>query len=70
LRSAGRLEEVREDLAARAAIDLIAVAAKPIPLAQAQAREQLWTPAKAGEAAGGTSDEPAVAPARLWTPDR
>jgi trigger factor len=70
LRSAGRLEEVREDLAARAAIDLIAVAAKPIPLAQAQAREQLWTPAKAGEAASGTSDEPTAAPARLWTPDR
>jgi trigger factor len=70
LRSAGRLEEVREDLAARAAIDLIAAAAKPIPLAQAQAREQLWTPAKAGEAASGTSDEPAAAPARLWTPDR
>jgi trigger factor len=70
LRSAGRLDEVREDLAARAAIDLIAAAAKPIPLAQAQAREQLWTPAKAGEVASGTSDEPAAAPARLWTPDR
>jgi trigger factor len=70
LRSAGRLEEVREDLAARAAIDLIANAAKPIPLAQAQAREQLWTPAKAGEAVSGASEEPAGTPARLWTPDR
>jgi trigger factor len=70
LRSAGRLEEVREDLAARAAIDLIAAAATPIPLAQAQAREQLWTPAKAAEAASAAAEEPAGAPARLWTPDR
>jgi trigger factor len=70
LLSAGRLEEVREDLAARAAIDLIAAAAKPIPLAQAQAREQLWTPAKADAAAQAGAEEPAGAPGRLWTPDR
>ena len=70
LQSAGRLEEVREDLAARAAIDLIAAAAKPIPLAQAQAREQLWTPAKADAAAQAGAEEPAGAPGRLWTPDR
>ncbi len=70
LRGAGRLEEVREDLAARAAIDLIAVAAKPIPLAQAQAREQLWTPAKAGDGTSAASEGTAGAPARLWTPDR
>jgi trigger factor len=68
LRRGGRLEEVREDLAARAAIDLIAAAAEPIPLAQAQAREALWTPAKAAEAASGAAGEPAAAPARLWTP--
>ncbi len=68
LRGAGRVEEVREDLAARAAIDLIAAAAKPIPLAQAQAREQLWTPAKAAEASSGVGDAPAAPPARLWTP--
>ncbi len=67
LRSAGRLEEVREDLAARQAIDLLAAAAKPIPLAQAQAREQLWTPEKAaGKPAG--AQKGADAPARLWTP--
>jgi trigger factor len=71
LRSAGRVEEVREDLAARQAIDLIAAAAKPIPLAQAQAREQLWTPAKADEStSAGAEGEQAGAPARLWTPDR
>jgi len=68
LRSAGRLEEAREDLAARQAIDLIAAAAKPIPLAQAQAREQLWTPAKAEQEAIAAGAHAPAAPARLWTP--
>jgi trigger factor len=67
LRSSGRLDEAREDLAARQAIDLIAAAAKPIPLAQAQAREQLWTPDKAEQAAAGAEGAQA-APGRLWTP--
>jgi trigger factor len=70
LRRAGRADEVREDLAAREAIGVIADAAKPIPLAQAQAREQIWTPGKEKEAAPGAANEPAAAPARLWTPDR
>jgi trigger factor len=65
LRAGGRLEELREDLAARKAIELIAERAKPISVAQAQAREQLWTP--------GLKDEPepaGAAPAggKLWTP--
>jgi trigger factor len=67
LRSSGRLEEAREDLAARQAIDLIAGAAKPIPVAQAQAREQLWTPEKAEQAAVAVEGAPA-GPGRLWTP--
>ena len=67
LRSSGRLDEVREDLAARQAIDLIAEAAKPIPIAQAQAREALWTPEKEGAAVAGAADA-AGEPARLWTP--
>jgi trigger factor len=72
LRSAGRMDEVREDLAARQAIDLVAAAAKPIPLAQARAREQLWTPEKAQQAAAVATapDDSGDAPARLWTPDR
>jgi trigger factor len=69
LRTAGRLEEVREDLAARQAIDLIAESAKPIPIAQAQAREQLWTPEKEGAAVAGAEADKGQA-ARLWTPDR
>ncbi len=77
LRDSGRLEELREDLAARQAIDLIAAEAKPIPLEQAQAREKLWTPEKEEQAAsGGDPADPsspppaAAAPGRLWTPDR
>jgi trigger factor len=69
LRKAERLEEVREDLAARQAIEVIASAAKPIPLAQAEAREKLWTPEKGPEEGSG---EPAgaVEAGGLWTPDR
>jgi trigger factor len=69
LSTAGRLEEVREDLAARQAIDLVADAAKPIPLAQAQAREALWTPEKASVEPAGAA-EASTPPARIWTPDR
>ena len=44
LKSAGRLDDLAEELAARRAIDLIAEEAKPISAGQAKAREQLWTP--------------------------
>jgi trigger factor len=67
LRSSGRLEELREDLAARMAIELIGERSKPISVAQAQAREQLWTPEQAGEAQEAGVGEPA---GKLWTPDR
>lgn len=60
LAKAGRLDGVRQDVAARQAVELIAQEAKPIPWEQAQAREKLWTPDSEGEEsdAGG----------RLWTP--
>ncbi len=58
LRENGRDEMVREDIRVRKAIDVVAEQAKPIPIGQAEAREQLWTPEKEREAAGG-----------LWTPD-
>ena len=69
LRNSGQLEDLREDLAARQAIEAIAEAAKPIPLAQAQAREKLWTPEKAASE-GREGQGAASAPARLWTPGR
>jgi trigger factor len=60
LDKAGRLDDLREDLAQRAAIDLLTSEATPISVEQAKARDKLWTPEK--EAA---SED---APARLWTP--
>jgi trigger factor len=76
LRDAGRLEEVREDLAARRAMELIAEEAKPIPIEQAEAREQIWTPEK--ERAERTREEQVLEAQEqtrehaggLWTPDR
>jgi trigger factor len=65
---AGRLDDVREDIAARSAIELIADAAKPIPVAQAQAREQIWTPEKAAKQSG-TGERPDAPAGKLWTPD-
>jgi trigger factor len=58
LRENGRDAMVREDIRARKAIELVAEAAKPIPLEQAEAREAIWTPEKEREKAGD-----------LWTPD-
>ncbi len=57
LRDNGRDAMVREDIRARKAIDLVAEAAQPIAMEQAEARERLWTPEKEREAAGS-----------LWTP--
>ena len=77
LGAAGRLEELREDLAARSAMELIAQAAKPIPIEQARAREELWTPEKErGErvredgAPGSAQDAALQQTGGLWTPDR
>lgn len=58
LRENGRDAMVREDIQVRKAIDLIAAAAKPIPLEQAEAREKIWTPEKEKEEKG-----------ELWTPE-
>ena len=58
LRDDGRDALVREDLRTRKAIDVVADAAKPIPLEQAEAREKIWTPEKESK----ESDK------SLWTP--
>ncbi len=68
---AGRLEEVREDLAAREAIDLIAGCREADPArAGAGARAAVDTREGRGGAPAARAGEPASAPARLWTPDR
>jgi trigger factor len=60
LRASGRLEQLRSELATRRALALIVEQAKPISVAQAKAREQLWTPSQQG-GAGASSPS-------LWTP--
>jgi trigger factor len=44
LRSEGRLDALKQDLAARKALDLLVEQAKPIDAGRAEAREKLWTP--------------------------
>ena len=61
LKSAGRLEQLEDDLAQRKALDLVAESAVPISVEQAQAREKLWTPG--GEPGGAGEAAP-----ELWTP--
>jgi trigger factor len=60
LEKAGRLDDLREDLAQRRAVDLLAEEAKPISVEQAQARDKLWTP--------GREDAERRSAGRLWTP--
>jgi trigger factor len=57
LRQTGREDLLKEDLRLRRALEVIAEQAKPIPLSQAEAREQIWTPEKEREEKGS-----------LWTP--
>jgi trigger factor len=57
-REQGRDELLREDIAMRKAVDLLAEHAKPIPIEQAEARDKLWTPEK----------EAAEKKSKLWTP--
>jgi trigger factor len=54
----GSQEELREDMRLSAALDRIVAEVKPIPLAQAEARKQIWTPEK----------EKPESTAKLWTP--
>lgn len=59
LRSSGRLDGIREDVANRQAVDLLVREAKPIAVEQAKARDKLWTPGK---------DEESEQPGQIWTP--
>jgi trigger factor len=60
LRDSGRFESLREDLRLRQALDRVAGEVKRIPLAQAEAREAIWTPDK----------ENPPTETKLWTPDQ
>jgi len=61
LKSSGRLESLKQDLAHRKAWDVIAESAKPISVEQARAREKLWTPGDSEGAKSGSTGQ-------IWTP--
>jgi trigger factor len=61
LKSRGQLESLKQDLAQRMALDLIAESAKPISIEQAQARDKLWTPGDSERAKSGSGGQ-------IWTP--
>jgi trigger factor len=82
LRESGRDRLLRDEVRMRKAAELIAEHAKPIPKAQAEAREAIWTPEKGEPDAGAGGDEPKSGPTgneaeggpaggepgKLWTP--
>ncbi|CAN5560671.1 trigger factor [soil metagenome] len=53
LRSSGRDKMLRDDLRMRRALEIVGESAKAIPLEQAEAREEIWTPEKEREEKGG-----------------
>jgi trigger factor len=57
IRESGREELFKQELRMRRALELIGEGATPIPLEQAKAREEIWTPEKEREEKGA-----------LWTP--
>jgi trigger factor len=67
LRQAGGWETLRQDLRLKKAVDVLIAAATPIPMAQAEARERLWTPDEERKAHAEAAGEPAPA-GKLWTP--
>jgi trigger factor len=72
LRRSGRDALLRQELRMRRAAELVAESAKPIPKAQAEAREALWTPEKEEkeQAGQGAADEGGgeSGSGKLWTP--
>jgi trigger factor len=60
LRESGRLELLRDDLRLRKALDRVAAEVQRIPLAQAEARDAIWTPDK----------EKPPTETKLWTPNQ
>jgi trigger factor len=53
----GRLEDLKEDLAARRAVDLLVAEAKPITVAQAQKQQVPFTPEKGADAPDAEAQE-------------
>jgi trigger factor len=70
LRENGREGLLVEEVRLRKAADLIANSAKPIPVAQAEARDAIWTPDKDedGDSPASEGDGESETPGKLWTP--
>ena len=67
LRANDRLDQLKDDVAARQAIQRLVELATAIPAAQAEAREALWTPEEEGSESSSRSG-PASPSTELWTP--
>ena len=63
LRETGRDAMLRDEVRLRKAAEVIAEAAKPIPLEQAEAREKIWTPDKEKAEPEAAASGPAASPA-------
>ena len=63
LRSTGRLDRLRQEVAIRQAIEMLVAEAKPISVEQAKARQKLWTPGKEDR-----EGDPRPSSGQLWTP--
>jgi trigger factor len=59
LEETGRIDQVREDVAAQMALELLVAQARPISVEQAKARQKLWTPGREADESGS---------GQLWTP--
>lgn len=70
LKHHGGWETLRQDMRIQKAVQKLVESATPIPMAQAEARERLWTPEQERKKAAASA-EPAGKPAgagKLWTP--
>ncbi len=73
LRRNNRLDQLRDDVAARQALERLVESATPISVSAAEAREALWTPEKgdpdeSGSAASSGAEGSAAGSGKLWTP--
>jgi trigger factor len=73
LRKSNRLDQLREDVAARQALERLVASATPISMSTAEARDALWTPdkgdpAESASAGSGTAEGSEAGSGKLWTP--
>ncbi|HTU29953.1 MAG TPA: trigger factor [Solirubrobacteraceae bacterium] len=73
LRRNNRLDQLRDDVAARQALERLVESATPISVSAAEARDALWTPDKgdpdeSGSAQAGGTQGSSAGSGKLWTP--